>query len=241
MNTLIEVKDLSFRYGQTTVLEHINLEVEAGEFLGVVGPNGGGKTTLLKLLLGLLAPTAGSIRIAGQPPASGRRLIGYCPQHIAFPRDFPISVEETVLLGLLRTAPSLWSYNAAERAAMERALAITELSSKRRFRLSALSGGELQRVMLARTLVSKPKILLLDEPTANIDHRVEEDIFELLRQLNAAITIIVVSHDIGFISGYVTRVACVNRTLICHRTTELTGDAVDRLYGRHVQMIQHAH
>lgn len=239
MSPVIELDSVSFRYGGPMILENVTLTVEKGEFLGVVGPNGGGKTTLLKLMLGLLDPTQGAVRVMGGMPAEARRQVGYVPQFVTFRRDFPISVEETVLLGRLGLAPTLGSYSKADREAARQAMVETEVLEFRRRSLSALSGGELQRVLIARALATDPKLLLLDEPTANIDLRVEKDIFDLLRQINARATVVVVSHDIGFISRYVTRIACLNRTLICHTTSEITGEVIAELYGRPVSMVRH--
>lgn len=235
----IDIRGMSFRYDSLPVLEDVNLTVERGEFLGLVGPNGGGKTTLLKLMLGLLEPAQGTVRILGRPPAQMRRTMGYVPQFASFRRDFPISVQETVLLGRLGIAPRFGGYSWRDRQAADRAMSETEVFALRYRPLSALSGGELQRVLIARALAAEPSLLLLDEPTANVDLRVENDIFELLKQLNARTTIVVVSHDIGFVSRYVRRVACLNRTLACHTTSEITGEVITELYGRPVRMVRH--
>lgn len=239
MSPVIELDNVSFRYDGPMILENVNLIVEQGEFLGVVGPNGGGKTTLLKLMLGLLDPIQGTVRVMGHVPAEARHAIGYVPQFATFRRDFPISVEETVLLGRLGLAPTFGGYSKADREAGQQAMAETEVLEFRKRSLSTLSGGEMQRVLIARALATDPKLLLLDEPTANIDLRVEKDIFDLLKEINTRTTVVVVSHDIGFISRYVKRVACLNRTLICHTTSEITGEVIAELYGRPVRMVRH--
>ncbi|HYN76665.1 MAG TPA: ABC transporter ATP-binding protein [Lamprocystis sp. (in: g-proteobacteria)] len=241
MAPVIAVEGLGFSYGETQVLESVDLEIAAGEFVGLVGPNAGGKSTLLKLILGLLVPQTGRIRVLGMPPREARRYLGYVPQYPTFPRDFPISVEQVVLMGRLGLGPMLGWYRAADRAAVRAALAEVEALDLVRRRIGTLSGGQLQRVLLARALVGEPRILILDEPTANIDQRVEGDIFDLLAKLNVRLTILVVSHDIAFISGYVRRVACLNHTLICHRTDTVDGDLIHRLYHGDVRAVAHGH
>lgn len=239
MTVQVSFEDVSFSYDGPLVLEHIDLAIESGEFLGIVGPNGGGKSTLLKIMLGLLEPGAGRVVVLGKSAAEGRHKIGYCPQYISFPRDFPISVEAAVMLGRLGNTRWLGRYRGQDRTIAQEAMAVTELLDLRDRQIATLSGGELQRVLVARALASEPSILVLDEPTANIDLRLEEDIFDLLKKLNKRMTIVVVTHDIGFISEYVTRVACLNRTLVCHQTAAITGDTIGQLYGGQVTMIEH--
>ena len=237
----IAVEDLSFSFGGAPALKGVNLQVFAGEFMGLVGPNAGGKSTLLRLILGLLEPQVGRIRVLGLPPREARRRLGYVPQHPSFPRDFPISVEQVVLMGRLGVGPRVGWYRAADRAAARKALGEVEADDLARRRIGTLSGGQLQRVLLARALVGQPEVLILDEPTANIDQRLEGDIFDLLAVLKGRLTILVVSHDIAFISSYVDRVACLNRTLICHRTDAVSGDLIRQLYGEDVRSVAHRH
>lgn len=238
---VIQIHNLAFGYDGVPVLQDICLDVQKGEFLAIIGPNAGGKSTLLKLTMGVLEPARGSVRVFGKPPRDVCARIGYIPQHALFPHDFPISVEETVLLGRLGQTRSFGGYNQKDKTVARQALEAVEIGPLRRKLLSELSGGQLQRVLIARALACEPEILLLDEPTANIDIRVEEDIFALLKHYNEKMTILVVSHDIAFISSYVSRVACLNRTLVCHETADLTGQIIDELYGTHVRLIQHAH
>lgn len=238
----LSAKGVSFAYEQVRVLENLTLEVGRGEFLGLVGPNGGGKSTFLKLILGLLDPLTGRLLVLGQAPRQARERIGYVPQYPSFPRDFPITVADVVLMGRLGTRPLLiHRHDAEDRAAAQAALREVEAADLARRPIGTLSGGQLQRVLLARALVSEPEILILDEPTANIDQRLEGEIFELLAQLNARMTILVVSHDIAFISGYVSRVACLNRTLVCHHTDAIDVGTITALYGERVRGIVHAH
>ena len=236
----IELTDVSFSYDLgPPVLEHVSLSVADGEFLGLVGPNGGGKTTLLKLVLGLLRPTSGKVSVVGVAPQASRRIIGYVPQYARFTRDFPITVEETVLMGRLGATRLLGGYCTADRQAAQLAMTETEVLDLRQRHLATLSGGQLQRVLVARALVCDPRILILDEPTANIDMRAESEIFDLFKTLNQRMTIVVVSHDIGFISRYVTRVACLNRTLLCHQPVPIGSEVIEKLYGMPVKQILH--
>jgi len=236
---VIDCAGLSYSYGEAPALLGVDLQVKEGEFLGIVGPNAGGKSTLLRLILGLLEPQAGSIRVLGRRPRQAIRLVGYVPQFPSFPRDFPISVEQTVLMGRLGLSPALGWYRRSDRQAAHEALAEVECLDLARRPIGSLSGGQLQRVLLARALVGEPRILILDEPTANIDHRMESEIFDLLAVLNQRMTILVVSHDIAFISSYVDRVACLNRTLLCHRTDAVDADLIHSLYGEAVRSVAH--
>ena len=249
MNPLIDIQGLDFYHGRLPVLTGIDLQVMDGEFLGIVGPNAGGKSTLLKLILGLLQPDAGRIRVMDKKPSAASHMLGYLPQYPSFPRDFPITVEQVVQLGRIgykRTGG--WRgtllpgrVTRADRDAAHKALIEVEAGNIATRQIGSLSGGQLQRVLLARALVSEPRILLLDEPTSNIDQRMEGEIFDLLKELNRRMTILVVSHDIAFISQYVRRVACVNRTLVCHHTDAIDGEVIQDLYGEHVRMIAHGH
>lgn len=239
--TVISVEDVSFSYEGPPVLEHVSLAVERLEMLGIVGPNGGGKSTLLKIILGLLRPDDGRVTVLGRPPAEGRKEIGYVPQSTSFPRDFPISVEDAVLLGRLGRTRFFGGYSRRDRTVTAEVMERTGIAELGGRRLGDLSGGQLQRVLVARALASRPQVLILDEPTAHMDLRVEENIFELLRELNAGMTIVVVSHDVGFISHYVSRAACLNRSLLCHETVSINQETMDRLYGAPVKIIEHRH
>ncbi|MDZ7734753.1 MAG: metal ABC transporter ATP-binding protein [Gammaproteobacteria bacterium] len=239
MSAVISIRNLWFSYNGAPILEGVTLDVERGEFIGLIGPNAGGKSTLLKLMLGLLEPSRGSIEVLGTTPHKARGRLGYVPQHAAFARDFPISVEETVMLGRLGLTRMIGGFSRHDREQARAALAAVEIESLRSRGLNELSGGQLQRVLIARALACDPEVLLLDEPTANIDMRAEEDIFALLKGYKSRMTIIVVSHDIAFISTYVSRVACLNRKLVCHQTAEIDGKLIDTLYGTPVHMIHH--
>ena len=238
---VININNVSFSYGAVPVLKDINLSVLAEEFFGLIGPNAAGKSTLIKLLLGLMQPDAGDIKVLGRTPVYSRGKIGYVPQHASFPRNFPITVAEVVMLGRLSGNSTFGGFGKADRAATKAAMDAVEIAQVAGQPIADLSGGQLQRMLIARALVCQPEILLLDEPTAHIDLRAEEDIFSLLKQYNEHMTIIVVSHDIAFISGYVHRVGCLNQTLICHETESIDGKTIEELYGAPVRMIHHAH
>lgn len=242
MNTpVVSLRDVSFSYGGPLVLDGVNLEIAEHEFIGIVGPNAGGKSTLLKLILGLLEPLKGQVRVLGEAPERSRRQIGYVPQYPQFSRDFPITVEQTVMMGRLGMSRLFGNYRRHDREVARQAMAETEVLSLAGRQLCTLSGGQLQRVLVARALACEPRILVLDEPTANIDMRIETEIFDLLKRFNKRMTIIVVSHDVGFISGYVNRVACLNRTLICHHTAAIDGEDIRALYEADVRMVEHRH
>ena len=241
MTVSLSFQGVSFGYGDgPDVVQDVNLDIGSHELIGLIGPNGGGKSTLLKLAAGLLKPRQGKVLVFGRQPHEARDEIGYVPQFALFPRDFPITVAQAVLLGRLgRGLGFRWS--AADRAAAARAIEETELGALAERPLNALSGGELQRVLIARALAAEPRLLLLDEPTSNLDQRAEEDIFALLAKLTDRMAVVLVSHDVGFVTGFVARVACISRTLICHGTSEVTGEVINELYGHPVRAVHHHH
>ncbi len=241
MSAAICFDEVDYAYGRARVLERVNLTVEAEEFFGLIGPNGAGKSTLLKLLLGVLPPDTGTIEVLGQAPALARHRIGYVPQGPSFPKNFPISVLDVVLLGRLGSKNPPGGFSPTDRELAMEALRVVEIPELAGRAIKSLSGGQLQRMLVARALACKPEILVLDEPTANVDSRAEAKIFALLKQYNAHMTIIVVSHDIAFISSYVDRVGCLNKTLVCHETEALSGKTFAELYGAPVKMIHHRH
>jgi zinc transport system ATP-binding protein len=236
---VIQIDHVDYAYDGNLVLEDISLSVLKGDFLGVVGPNGSGKTTLLKIMLGLVHPSRGQVLVFGKTPERSRHLIGYVPQHADLDMTFPISVMDVVLIGRLGRAPLLGKYRDGDRQAAEVAMSEAEVSDLKNRRFGTLSGGQKQRVLMARALVGRPELLLLDEPTSSIDGRVEQDIYDLLKRLNEKVTIVLVSHDLGFISTYVNKVACVNRRLTCNPTAHITGDVVEACYSGPIHMLKH--
>jgi zinc transport system ATP-binding protein len=236
---VVELKHVSFAYQGTPVLDDVSLIVDHRDFLSVVGPNGGGKTTILKLILGLIKPAKGTVRLFGASPENTRHRIGYMPQYASLDPLFPVSVLDVVLMGRLGQGMSLWGYSRSDRRCAEEVLEKVEMAQLRDRPFFQLSGGQFQRVLLARALVSDPDLLLLDEPTSNVDVAIETGLYELLHRLNEQLTIILVTHDLGFVSRYVNKVACVNRRLLTHPTCEITGEMISAIYGSHVHMIRH--
>lgn len=236
---VINIEDVSFSYGDNPVLENVNLRVRERDFLCMVGPNAGGKTTLLKLILGLLKPQTGKVHVFGIAPERVRYRIGYMPQHTALDPLFPVNVLDVVLMGRLGHGKGLGPFRKEDREAAAAALEKVELYPVRHRSFAALSGGQRQRVLIARALVSSPELLLLDEPTSHMDAAVETELFEILNQLNEKMTIALVTHDLGFVSSYVKRVACVNRRVVVHTTSEITGEMINDIYGCDVHMVRH--
>ncbi len=227
---IIRITDLDFSYNSQNVLQDVNFDVQEGDFIAMIGPNGGGKTTLLKLMLGLLKPDRGQIRVMGKPATSVSHHIGYVPQDVHINRSFPITALDVVLMGKLAPGKR-WSKNTAQdrRDALE-TLDRIDMAGHAQRRIGELSGGQRQRVFIARALVTRPRLLLLDEPTASIDSKGQTEFFSLLKRLNEDVTILVVSHDLLVISIYVKSVACVNRRLHFHQQAEITGDMLETMY-----------
>ena len=222
MKQVIEITALSFAYEREVVLEDVILSIAERDFLAIIGPNGGGKSTLLKLILGLLKPSAGTIEIYGKPPSKSLSLVGYVPQNTNVNTDFPIKVIEVVLMGHVGGKRPLWGYGVEETACAMGALREVGMEEFAQRKIGDLSGGQRQRVMIARALCAHPKILLLDEPTASIDTQGQKEIYRLLKKLNQTMTVVVVSHDISVILGYATKAAHVNRRLSYHDISDRT-------------------
>ncbi|MBR9985539.1 MAG: metal ABC transporter ATP-binding protein [Desulfosarcina sp.] len=227
---IIEIKNLDFAYNGEAVLKDVNLAVRQKDFVAIIGPNGGGKTTLLKLMLGLLTPEKGTVRVDGKSPQEASPCIGYVPQDVHTNRSFPITAIDVVLMGTLDPKNRLSRRTAANRRDALKALKRMEMDAHADKKIGTLSGGQRQRVFIARALVSAPKLLLLDEPTASIDTKGQADFYRLLRELNQDITVLVVSHDLLVISRYVKSVACVNKKLHYHDQAEITGDMLETMY-----------
>ena len=238
-DTAVHIENLSVYYGRTPAIQEINLDVEDGEYLGIIGPNGGGKSTLLKAILGLVPITTGHVELFDQPGGNGFK-IGYVPQFSSVDKMFPIKLIDVVLTGRLRAGLTpFFRYSSADRKVVSELLEKVGLSELADRQISELSGGEFQKMLIARALAVGPRLLLLDEPTASVDVNAQAQIYNLLEDLNRHMTIIMVTHDLLAISSHVHRLACLNGTLVYHGEPELTENVVNSLYGCPVDLIAH--
>lgn len=230
--SIARVDGVSFRYEPDgePVLEDVTFEVRAGDFIGLIGPNGGGKTTLLKLLLGLLHPDAGTLHVLGRPPTEVSRHVGYVPQTARIDTEAPAHVEDVVLTGRLGRHPWGARYRRADREAARAVMARVGVGGFAHRRIGELSGGQRQRVLIARALAAEPALLLLDEPMAGVDFHMERGLIELLESLVEQLPVVLVSHDIGFVSAHVGRVGCLNRRLSMHAPNEITERVIADMY-----------
>ncbi len=230
----LELEDISVYYDNVCAIEGINLSVNTGDFLGIIGPNGGGKTTLLKTLIGIIKPTTGKLIKA---PALH---IGYVPQFSSFNKSFPINVYQVILMGRLNKGLRIGKkYSKEDHDKVEQVLQELSIDHLKDRHISELSGGQLQKVLIGRAMVSEPTLLVLDEPTASLDGEARQDIYTLLKQLNTSMSVVVVSHDMAAVSSYVKQVACLNKQLFYHGDTEHIGDSLERAYGCPVDIIAH--
>jgi zinc transport system ATP-binding protein len=237
---VIEVKDLVFSYGNHVVLQNVSFTIRDRELVSIIGPNGSGKTTLLRLLLGLLRPDSGHISILGSAPEEKRGRIGYVPQQRQFDLQFPMTCFDMVLMG--RAGKGLFGhYSADDRRIAMGAMEQTGIADKKDLPFSSLSGGQRQRALIARALAVEPAILFLDEPTSYVDSTAGERLYRLFRELSSRFAILMVSHDIGFVSTWVDTVLCVNKQAVIHPTSKLTGEMINELYHGDVEMIRHNH
>jgi len=239
LREVISIKNLWAGYDNETVLEDINLSVKEKDFIGLIGPNGGGKTTLVKVILGLIKPTQGEISIMGKSPKKGRKYIGYVPQSVEFDSDFPIRVWDVVSMGRLGKRRLLKRYNSEDEEIVKNALEGVEILDLRNRIIGELSGGQRQRVYIARALATEPEILLLDEPTASVDPKVSSNIYEFLSKLNQKVTILMISHDMNVISSYVKTVGCINRRLFYKVDKQITPDMLELAYQCPIDLIAH--
>jgi len=238
---VIEIKNLSFAYNGFVVLENVNLTIVDREFICIVGPNGGGKTTLLKLILGLLQPTAGAVTVFHDAPERVRHRIGYVPQHALVDPAFPVTAFDVALMGRISKKRRWGFFSRSDKDAAQEALAMMELEDVAHVPFSSLSGGQRQRVLIARALAGEPELLLLDEPTSSLDLHVENQFYEQLREINRRLTVMVVSHDVGFVTPFASSVVCVKRSVAIHPTSDISGEKIIELYGTDMRLVRHDH
>ena len=235
----IEMRNVFFSYDKVLILRDVSFSMNQGDFLGVLGPNGGGKTTLLKLMLGILKPDSGVIRILGESPHDAKHRVGYVPQTTDFNISFPVSVFDIAVMGRLsRSRIGRW-YNRNDQLKAEEVLRRVGMWEYRNTPIGKLSGGQRQRVLIARALVTEPEILMLDEPTSSVDPEFETNLYDFLRDINKKVSIVLITHDVGVISSYVKSVACVNRTLMFHEGGKITQEMMDMAYECPVDLVAH--
>ena len=235
---ILDIKSVTAGYNGNIVLQDINLSIYEKDFLGLIGPNGSGKTTLLKLILGILAPLSGSIRYYFNQRQANQKNIGYLPQLSMFDKKFPITVLDVVLSGLVLNT-GIWRHfpRQEHRMAME-VMNLMGISKLESHPIGELSGGQTQRVFLARALISSPKLLILDEPNTFVDQSFEINLYEILRELNKQMAIVMVSHDLGMIASQVKSIACLSNTLYYHDSGEITQELLDK-YNCPIDLITH--
>jgi zinc transport system ATP-binding protein len=236
MAKLFDIASLSAGYEGNIVLNDVDLSVNENDFIGVIGPNGGGKTTLLKVILGMLKPLTGTIIFNGE--IIKQKQIGYLPQTSAGDISFPVTVTDVILSGLMVKKGFVTWMSSADKKKAKRIIEDLGLKEMERYPLNVLSGGQLQRVFLGRAIIGEPKLLLLDEPGNFVDASFEHDFYRKLQELNERMAILMVSHDVGMISSYVKSFACVNRDLHYHQSSKITNEQL-KVYGCPVQLVTH--
>lgn len=227
----IEINDLGFSYGENPILTDVSLALPEGEFLAVIGPNGGGKSTLLKIILGILRQNRGEVRVFGKTVSDAAGLIGYVPQDVTSARGFPINAFQVAMMGRMRLKGRFARADKTDRDKVRSVMEYLEVDHLADSPVDNLSGGQKQRVFISRALAMEPKMLFLDEPTSSVDTKGQKDLFDRLRELNKTMTIVVVSHDLSIIPRYATSVACINNKLHFHSSPEVTPEMLRMAYG----------
>jgi zinc transport system ATP-binding protein len=233
----VEMENVSLKFNNQPVLQNINLLIAENDFLAIIGPNGGGKSTLLKIILGLIKVDQGRIIIFGNKPGNPQNPIGYLPQHVSFDPDFPINVFETVLSG--RYHGLMKNYSDDDREMVIKALEEVGMENMQDRQISRLSGGQIQRVFIARAIVRGPKLLLLDEPMASIDPEMQNSFYNLLSKLRERMAVVLVSHDVGAVSSHVDNIACLNQRLYYHGPVEDSAEGLEEVYKCPIDLISH--
>ena len=239
---VITLRDVDFAYGRAPVLRDVTCTVDEGDFVSIIGPNGGGKSTLMRLMLGLETPHRGEVRLLGAAPRETRLRVGYMPQHLQIDPDFPMTVDDVVRMGRLCGPLPAGPDRAKDRAAAAHALEACGLADLHDRSFASLSGGQRQRVLIARALACEPTLLMLDEPTASLDPRVQDELYALLKHLNETLTVVIVSHDVSVVSKHVNRVFCVNVAVSEHCVTDIPAEMSRLFYGPEgLRLVRHDH
>ena len=236
-NEIIKFENVYFSYGNNLVLESINFSVRKGDYIALMGPNGGGKSTMLKIILGIIKPDKGVIKVFDKDPASQRQRVGYLTQSNSFDFSFPISVSDLVLMGRYRIKNRY--YGNKDKAAVFEALKKVNMEEFVKRHINTLSGGQLQRVLIARAIVKNPEILLLDEPMSGVDPEAQKSIYDILIKLNKEMTVILITHDTSVVSSEIGSVACLNRNLFYHGPVEGSLGKLANAYKCPVEVISH--
>ncbi|NDV69574.1 metal ABC transporter ATP-binding protein [Dysgonomonas sp. 25] len=240
MNKILDIEHITVGYDENPlVLKDVNLSVFENDFLGIIGPNGGGKTTLLKTILGLIKPIRGSIRFYEGDKAVSRFNIGYLPQINKIDKNFPISVFDVILSGMALTNRFKVSYSAAQKERAKEVAGQMGLTKQLKKSIGELSGGQIQRALLGRAIVDSPKLLVLDEPNSYVDKQFESDFYKLLESINENTAIILVSHDVGTVLSMVKNIACVNEGLHYHAGADITTEWLEKSYSCPIEILGH--
>ena len=233
----VEIKNVSYKISNNQILEDINLSIKNNDFLAIIGPNGGGKSTLLKMMMGLIKPETGSVEVFGKAPEKSRDKIGYLPQFSHLQSDFPINVFDTVMMG--RYNGIFRDYDHLDEKYVIQSLKEVKMLNFKDTQIGNLSGGQLQRVLIARALARRPKLLLLDEPTASIDPEMQKLFYDLLNKIRKEMAVVLVSHDVGVVSSYVESIACLNQRLFSHGPVKTAINGIKDAYNFKLDLVTH--
>lgn len=239
MKTIVSLEDVWVYYNSEPALRDVSIQIKERDFLGIIGPNGGGKTTLLKVMLGLLKPSRGTVRVLGKNPRESHRGVGYVPQSSLFDKYFPISAWQVTLMGRYGHTGLFRRYTAEDKEAAEEALRRVGMWQYKNRQIGELSGGQQKRVLIARALSTRPTIMLLDEPMESVDSKVQTEFYELLQELRQEMAIVLVSHDVTAVSIYVDEIACLNQKLVYHGPKEISDEVLEGTYQCPVHLIAH--
>ncbi len=232
----LDLQEISVQYGANLILDHVSISIFSGDYIGFIGPNGAGKSTLIKSILGLVPIKSG--KISKSPDLR----IGYVPQYSQFEKNFPISVMDTILMGSIKPNSGLLHRHSKDERSKAKELAeYLHIENCLKKNINEVSGGQMQKAMIARAMIQSPDVLILDEPTSNVDNTSRNEIYDILRDINHSqnTTILLISHDIGAISSYVKSVACLNRTLHYHPERPLTSQDIENTFGCPIDLIAH--